>query len=184
MTSTVAAVAFEHRDCAMSSDTDRPPPKGWRHALGLERPRPGGWYWLRDAHFVIAVLAAVPVWIALGLVAGDRMRLSVTPTALFSLLAVQPVVEELIFRGALQGQLLEHGGARRIGPVSMANLAATVAFVMLHLLVQPPAWAIAVAVPSLLFGHMRDRFASVVPPIALHATYNAGFALTAWIARG
>jgi hypothetical protein len=103
MTSTVAAVAFEHRDCAMSSDTDRPPPKGWRHALGLERPRPGGWYWLRDAHFVIAVLAAVPVWIALGLVAGDRMRLSVTPTALFSLLAVQPVVEELIFRGALQG---------------------------------------------------------------------------------
>jgi uncharacterized protein len=66
----------------------------------------------------------------------------------------------------------------------MANLAATVAFVMLHLLVQPPAWAIAVAVPSLLFGHMRDRFASVVPPIALHATYNAGFALTAWIARG
>jgi len=89
----------------------------------------------------------------------------------------------LVFRGVLQGRLLERGWTRRIGLVSTANLAATAAFVGLHLLTQPPAWAIAVAVPSLVFGHMRDRFASVVPSIALHSIYNAGFAVTAWIAR-
>ena len=179
----LAATDFKRRDCAMSSGTERPPSSHWMQALGISRPPPGGWQWLRDAHFVVAVLAAVPAWIALGLLAGDHMQQSSTLTALISLLAVQPVAEELVFRGVLQGHLLERGGARRIGPVSTANLATTAAFVALHLLAQPPAWAIAVAVPSLVFGHLRERFASVLPSIALHAIYNAGFALTAWIVR-
>jgi hypothetical protein len=35
-------------------------------------------------------------------------------------------------------------------------------------------------VPSILFGHLRDRFGSVLPAMMLHAYYNAGFALAAW----
>jgi membrane protease YdiL (CAAX protease family) len=161
-------------------DTEHRPTSHQNHALGISLPRSGWWRWLRDPHFVVAVLAAVPVWVALGFVAGDRMRPNDTLTALISLLVVQPIVEELVFRGVLQGHLLGRGWIRRIGPVSSANVTATVAFAALHLLAQPPAWAIAVAVPSLVFGHLRERFASVLPSIVLHAIYNAGFAFTAW----
>lgn len=100
--------------------------------------------------------------------------------ALVSLVVVQPAVEELVFRGALQGYLLERGFARRIGPVSMANLGTTAAFVALHFIAQPPVWAIAVAIPSLVFGHLRERFVSVLPAMTLHSLYNAGFAATVW----
>jgi len=164
----------------MPPGTEHRPTRRQDDVLGISRPRQGWWHWLRDPHFVVAVLAAVPVWVALGLVAGDRMRPNDTLTALISFLVVQPIVEELVFRGVLQGHLLSRGWTRRSGPVSSANLAATAAFSALHLLAQPPEWAIAVAVPSLVFGHLRERFGSVLPAIVLHAIYNGGFAFTAW----
>jgi uncharacterized protein len=80
----------------------------------------------------------------------------------------------------LQGQLLRIGGSRRVGPFTVANLGATVGFVGMHLLSQPPAWALATALPSLLFGHLRERFGSVLPPLFIHAVYNAGFGLMAF----
>lgn len=164
----------------MACNTDARKPHGWLRALGLSPSPSGPRHWLRDSHFVLAVLAAVPVWTTLGVVAGDRMWVSATLTALMTFVVVQPIVEEMVFRGALQGHLLDRGWTRRIGPVSSANLAATTVFAALHLLAQPPAWAIAVAVPSLIFGHLRERLASVLPSMALHVIYNAGFALTAW----
>ena len=165
----------------MSSDSERDAPATLLQALGMRPPRAGCWRWLRDPHFVLAVLAAVPVWIALGLMAGHRAHVDFAPGPLISLLVVRPFVEELAFRGALQSYLLERGGSRAIGPLSSANLITTAAFVALHFAAQPPAWAVAVAVPSLLFGHLRERFGSVLPPIALHSIYNAGFALAAWL---
>ena len=160
--------------------TDPKRAAGLRQSLGLGRPDAGWWHWLRDPHFVLAALAAVPVWIVLGQLVGERMQVNFATTALLSLAVLQPAVEEFAFRGALQGSLLERGWARRIGPVSTANLGTTVAFVALHFMAQPPAWAIAVAAPSLVFGHLRERFGSVLPAIALHSIYNAGFAVTAW----
>jgi membrane protease YdiL (CAAX protease family) len=152
----------------------------WRSAFGASRPPTGWWAWLRDPQFVIGVLAALPVWLALGLAVGGHMRVTFTATFLMSFLVVRPVLEELAFRGALQGFLLQRGGSRRIGPISRANWATTAAFVALHFTAQPTAWALAVAVPSLAFGHMRERFGSVLPAIALHLIYNVGFAATAW----
>jgi membrane protease YdiL (CAAX protease family) len=160
--------------------TDSKHTAGLRQTVGLGRPDSGWWHWLRDPHFVLAALAAVPVWIALGQLVGERMQVTFAATALLALVVLQPAVEEFAFRGALQGSLLDRGWTRRIGPVSVANLATTVAFVALHFVAQAPAWAIAVAVPSLVFGHMRERFGSVLPAIALHSVYNAGFAVTAW----
>jgi hypothetical protein len=128
---------------------------------------------------VVALLAALPVWLAIGLIAGDYMQVAFTSAALISFVVMQPVVEELAFRGALQGLLLQRGGSRRIGPISFANLATTTAFVALHFTAQPPVWALAVVVPSMVFGHLRERFASVLPAIAMHSIYNAGFAVTA-----
>ena len=45
------------------------------------------------------------------------------------------------------------------------------------------AWALAVAVPSLVLGHLRERLVSVWPAVWLHMVYNAGFSGAAWVAR-
>jgi uncharacterized protein len=174
------ALAPARSDRALMTDTERTAMNGLLHSLGLRRPGPAWFQWLGDSHFVFAALAAAPAWVALAYLAGERMRADMAIAALVSLVVVQPVIEELVFRGALQGYLLERGFARRIGPVSLANLGTTAAFVALHFATQPAAWAIAVTAPSLVFGHLRERFGSVLPAIAMHSLYNAGFAATAW----
>lgn len=151
---------------------------------GLTRPRPPLLAWPPDAHFALAGLAAVPVWVALALAMGGRMLAPAGMAGWASMTLLQPAIEELVFRGVLQGQLLRLTGARRFGPLTLANLLASAAFSATHLLAQPPGWALAVAVPSLVFGHLRERFDSVAPAIAIHALYNAGFGLAAWLARG
>lgn len=150
---------------------------------GLRRPSTGWGAWPVDAHVVAAFLVALPVWVVLGLVAGPHLRVPSGTWAWASLVLVQPFAEELVFRGVLQGQLLRLSGGRRLGAVTLANLATTAGFVAVHLLAQPPLWALAVAVPSLVFGHLRERLGSVWPAVAMHAVYNAGFGLTAWLAR-
>lgn len=151
---------------------------------GLNWPQPSLRAWRPDAHLALALLAAVPVWLALAQWAGPQMRVPLGLWAWASLVAVQPLLEELVFRGVLQGQALallsKAGQPRRLGPVTQANALVTVAFVLLHLRAQPLAWALAVAGPSLVLGHLRERFASVWPAVLVHAVYNAGFGLTAW----
>jgi membrane protease YdiL (CAAX protease family) len=152
----------------------------WRRECGLVGPAPGRWSWLGDLHFVVALLAALPVWWALAVTVGPRMEAPVGRAAWLSLLVLQPVAEELAFRGVLQGQLLRWATGRRIGPVTLANLATTAIFVAWHLGAQPLAWALAVAIPSLVFGHLRERSGSVWPAVIVHIVYNAGFGMTAW----
>lgn len=153
---------------------------------GLALPRPAVWTWPPDAHLVLALLLALPVWVALALWAGSSMRAPAGILAWISLIAVQPVMEELVFRGLLQGQALQlmasNGQPRRLGPVTLANVLATSCFVALHLRAQPLAWALAVAAPSLVLGHLRERFSSVWPSVLAHAIYNTGFGLIAWLA--
>ena len=140
--------------------------------------------WLVDAHFVAAAMAAMPVWLGLGMAVGERMQVVAGWSAWISFVLVLPLVEELLFRGLLQGQLLRLSSARRMGPLTLANIWTTMGFVALHLPAQPLPWALAVAVPSLVFGHLRERFGSVFPAMLMHALYNTGFALTAaWVHR-
>lgn len=151
-----------------------------RAEWGLVRPRTGWLSWLSDSHVLAALAAAAPVWIGLGLTVGDRMLAPASSGAWLSLVLLQPLVEELLFRGALQGTLLRWTDRRTLGPLTRANAWTTAAFAALHFIAQPPGWAVAVALPSLVFGHVRDRFGSVLPSVALHAVYNTGFGLTAW----
>ncbi|QKT04363.1 JDVT-CTERM system CAAX-type protease [Ectothiorhodospiraceae bacterium 2226] len=126
----------------------------------------------------LALAAALPVWavIAWWRPLADPAWPLALPATFALLVLVYPVVEELVFRGALQGALLSRAwGRRRWGPVSLANGLTTAAFVSLHLLYQPWAWALAVVAPSLVFGYFRERHGSVWTPIVLHVTYNAGF---------
>lgn len=155
---------------------------------GLTRPQPALGAWPPDRDLALAVLLAVPVWAILSLLAGTRMYLPSGWVAWTSFVLVQPLAEELVFRGILQGQALRlttrDGKTLRVGPLTWANVLVTLAFVAIHLPAQPLVWALAVAVPSLVFGHLRERFASVWPAVVLHAVYNAGFGLAAWVARG
>jgi membrane protease YdiL (CAAX protease family) len=155
---------------------------------GLARPRPALTAWPPDAHLVLAMALALPVWVALGLLVGGRMHAPAGWTAWASFVVVQPLLEELVFRGILQGQALRlttrQGVARRLGPVTLANVLVSVAFVALHLRAQPLAWALPVFVPSLVLGHLRERMGSVWPAVLVHAIYNAGFGLTAWLVQG
>jgi uncharacterized protein len=155
---------------------------------GLTRPQPALTAWPPDAHLALAIALALPVWVTLGLLVGGRMHVPSGWTAWASFVLVQPLLEELVFRGILQGHALRltarQGVARRLGPVTLANVLVSVGFVALHLRAQPLAWALAVLVPSLVLGHLRERMGSVWPAVLVHAVYNAGFGLTAWLAHG
>lgn len=155
---------------------------------GLGWPQPSLRAWPPDKHLALALLGAVPVWLMLALWAGPQMRVPLGLWAWLSLVTVQPLLEELVFRGVLQGQALailsQDGQPRRLGPVTLANLLVTVGFVLAHLPAQPLGWALAVAVPSLVLGHLRERFSSVWPSVALHVIYNTGFGIIAARAGG
>jgi membrane protease YdiL (CAAX protease family) len=121
-------------------------------------------------------------WLALaiGLVVGAFAFESARPPIgrYVFLLLLQPGLEELAFRGGLQGLLRRtHWGPRSIAGVTLANATTSLLFGAAHLHHHAPAWAGAVLVPSLVFGWFRDRHDSVIPPITLHVAFNAAYYL-------
>ena len=144
----------------------------WTRDLGLAP----GWRWLADPRFILALAAGVVFWIALAWLGMQPPPLGLA--ALASVVLLQPVVEELLFRGLLLGWLGEkRWGRRQFAGFTLANLATALAFTALHFINHPPLWAAGVLLPALLFGYFRDRHASVLPAIALHVFYNAGYFL-------
>lgn len=94
-------------------------------------------------------------------------------TTLLSLLVWQPFIEELLFRGVIQGQLSRRQVARKhILHISLANLLTSILFTTLHLLTFSSAVALLVFIPSLVFGYLRDAYGSIFPSFLLHAIYN------------
>jgi len=93
--------------------------------------------------------------------------------AFLMLILFYPIIEELAFRGVIQGYLSLHIPRHYFGAhLTVANLLTSLLFVAIHFVHHPPLWAIAVFVPSLIFGYFRERFGSVIPAIVLHAFYN------------
>lgn len=141
--------------------------------------RPGLSAFLRDPFFLACLLLALPVWLwiyftPLPSLAGR----SFTPLQFLLLGLVFPLLEELAFRGLVQGHLLRIAGlSRRTCLVTRANAITSLLFAAAHLLHQPPWIAALILLPSLLFGEMRDRYASTRPSIALHVYYNLGLLL-------
>jgi membrane protease YdiL (CAAX protease family) len=144
-------------------------------ALAAGRPQ-----FHRDPLFWLAVAAGGGVAAAIGLwipLAGPQAD-SAVAWLVISTIVIYPVLEELAFRGVLQGWLLSYdwGRSARLG-ITAANLITTGVFVVLHFLHHSPAWAASVMVPSLVFGFFRDRHRSVYPAIALHVLYNLFYLL-------
>lgn len=87
-----------------------------------------------------------------------------------------PFWEELLFRGLLQGELIERGWVRPwVCGLSGANISVSLLFTVFHLWSHSPIWAVLVFFPSLVFGYLRDRFDSTVPSILMHMWYNGGY---------
>lgn len=148
--------------------------------LGLVRA-PGLW---RDGLWWLAVSAAVPAWFVLTRMAPPRAVEPLGLTTLLLMVGWQPLIEELLFRGALQGRLLATTwGGRRRGGVSIANVLTSSLFALAHLAYHPPLWALATFIPSLAFGSLRERHASVGPAVLLHGWYNAVYLLAQAAAR-
>lgn len=89
---------------------------------------------------------------------------------------VYPLLEEIVFRGALQGWLRRFYWMRSgFAGITTANFITSVVFTAFHLLSQSPGWALAVFIPSLVFGWARDRYGHLTASMLLHSFYNAGF---------
>ena len=95
------------------------------------------------------------------------------PKEAILLILLLPLIEELAFRGYLQGRLAASTVQRfSIYSISGQNLITTVVFSSFHLLSHSALWSLAVVIPSLIFGFFRDKYQSVIPAVILHAYFN------------
>lgn len=134
------------------------------------RPFRDGWFW-------IALSLGPLCWLGLWLLQG-RPSLAPKiqdPVTWGMLVVIYPVLEEIVFRGGLQGWLLDRPKFdRQCCGLTLANLLTSLVFTALHFLNHPPLWAALVLFPSLVFGWSRDRHASLSGAIVLHVFYNFG----------
>lgn len=137
---------------------------------------------LSDYFFYAAIMAGLIVSVLLAASNLSVMPQGMDTFALLSLLLWYPIVEELAFRGVVQGALADYAFARRkrLG-ISLANLIASFAFVLWHLLYQGIPIIIALALPSLVYGFFRDRYESLLPAVLLHSLYNCCFFAAHWL---
>jgi membrane protease YdiL (CAAX protease family) len=134
---------------------------------------------LRDPFFIIAALLAPPVWLLIYFTPLLPLPArSVSPAQLLVLGLAFPVLEELAFRGLIQGQLLRlpRLAQRHLG-FTGANLGTSLLFATAHLFHQSLPVSLLILMPSLVFGELRDRFGSTRPAILMHVYYNLGLLL-------
>jgi len=125
--------------------------------------------------FALAMLAGIiVVWVMHVWVQPYPSHVEFNWTQLLSLIIWQPLLEEVLFRGIIQGQLIKQDWAKRawLG-ISNANVITSALFVAMHMINSPPLFALTVFAPSLVFGYFRDRCNSVYPCIIIHSSYNA-----------
>jgi len=83
------------------------------------------------------------------------------------------VLEEVIFRGGIQGGLLrkEVFKLKLLGP-SRANWVTSLLFAAAHVWQHPMALVPGYFVVSLILGYFRERHKGILVPVALHAWFN------------
>ena len=125
--------------------------------------------------FALAMLAGfVVVWVMHGWVKPYPPSIEYSWLQLLSLIIWQPLIEEVLFRGIIQGQIRKQAwGKRSWLSISNANAITSVLFVIIHMINSSPAFALTVLAPSLVFGYFRDYCNSIYPSIIIHSSYNA-----------
>jgi membrane protease YdiL (CAAX protease family) len=134
----------------------------------------------KDGFFVTVVAAGPVVWLVLYFsplfsAAGGDLPLE----RMLLLVFLLPILEELAFRGLIQGYLSEFTSIReRRAKLTGANWITSLLFTAAHALYHALPQTLLVFIPSLIFGELRDRYQSTIPSILLHCYYNLGFFLT------
>ena len=144
--------------------------------LGLQYGRP----FHRDSVFLLLLALGPMVWLSMIWLFAFQPLLwhAIWSPVFLSVALWQPVFEELLFRGIVQGHLLQSIARQKTWfGLSISNLLTSIAFSLAHLANHSIWWSLLVFVPSLCFGFVRDRFGSVYPSIALHVFYNTGYFL-------
>jgi uncharacterized protein len=133
----------------------------------------------KDRFFLLSLVLAPPVWLLVWFT--DLLPLLARDFTLAQLLflgLVLPVLEELAFRGLIQGYLLRLPAlAQRRFVFSAANAVTSVLFAAAHLIHQSFSLSLLILPPSLVFGELRDRFGSTRPSMFMHVYYNLGLLL-------
>lgn len=145
------------------------------------RPIPG------DRGFLAALALALPA-VAVFAYAPQLGVAVHVPASPWLFVLVYPVLEELVFRGLVQGWLLQRPAlaaplvARTwLAGLSAANVVTAALFAAAHLLRSPWPWALATFLPGLVFGWLRERHGGVTAPAIVHVAYNAAVLLGATI---
>ena len=144
--------------------------------LGFQLNRP----FHRDPVFLLLLALGPIAWFAMIGVFGVQPLPwhALWSSAFLSVALWQPLFEELLFRGLIQGQVQQSVGPLKTWHgMSLSNLLTSLLFSVAHLVSHSLTWSLLVFVPSLCFGFARDRFGSVYPSIALHTFYNTGYFL-------
>lgn len=86
-------------------------------------------------------------------------------------LILAPILEELVFRGIGQKEILKYWD-QRFWIFSGANIVTSFLFAGFHLWGNNVTHSLLVFFPSLIFGVLYERYSSVVPSIGVHSMYN------------
>jgi len=129
-----------------------------------------------------AVFVALPVWAVLYLLYQPVIDWTWpirTPVTFLLLTLLYPLLEETVFRGLIQGELMRRTVCRQqFAGITLANILTSILFSLAHLLTHPAGMAALVLLPSLAFGYFRDRYNGwLLPSILLHIYYNLGYFL-------
>ncbi len=121
--------------------------------------------------FLSTILVGLVLWRLMP--AGFAREIAGSATAILSFIVFYPLVEEILFRGVIQRELLTRDiWRRRISGLSLANLGTSVLFMLAHMANQGLFWGVSVLAPSLVLGHFRERYDSILPSILLHFLFN------------
>lgn len=89
---------------------------------------------------------------------------------------IAPILEELVFRGLIQSELLSLLGNKPFLPtISLANILTSVAFISMHYFTRLEIGVLWLFIPSLLLGVLRERHNSVIIAIFFHAWFNLNY---------
>lgn len=129
---------------------------------------------LRDWQFQAAICAAIPIgFLWVWWTKPQAGTFDAGLTTLITFVIVFPLLEEIVFRGMLQGALHKTAvGRRHCGPVSVANLLTTSLFAIAHLPRGGLLLATGVIVPSICLGYFFERHQRLVSPIVMHMAFN------------
>ena len=128
-------------------------------------------------HYGVAIVAAPIVsFIFLKLFGTLLSKNQLNSSVIFYSVIMFPIIEELTFRGILlEAFNYIFKNKKLFTQISVANIATSILFAVMHTINYPLYWALLTFIPSLIFGYFKERFDSVIPSIFLHSYYNLIF---------